>query len=125
MRRLQTRDPPAFLIDQNRGIGAAHRIAQFPDESPDLRRCLAIARKENKAERIGIAKELPLDRRERRGFTTEDDRLRHARLRLHENAADLAAFEGGAILRRFRLIGDRPGLNAVVRSFGAEIDARD
>src|SRR6185437_4806369 len=47
------------------------------------------------------------------------------RLRLHEDAGDLAALERSAILRRFCLIHDRPGLNAVVGALGTETDARD
>ena len=57
MRRLQPRDPAAFLIDQHRRVGAADAVAQLRDQRAHLIGRLAIAREQDEAERIGVAEE--------------------------------------------------------------------
>ena len=58
MRRAQPRHAAAFLVDQNRRVVTANAAAQRGDEIAHLFGRAAIAAEQNKADRIGGAKEI-------------------------------------------------------------------
>ena len=73
VRRPQPRHPAALLIDQHRRSFAADAVAQIGDQRAHLIWRGAIAREQNEAERIGVAKEAAFPGRER-GFRHPEDR---------------------------------------------------
>ena len=75
MRRLQTLNPAAFLVDQHRRIRSADRCLEIRDEAPDLIRLDAIALKQDEAGRVGGAEEIALRRIEAWPGAAEDQRL--------------------------------------------------
>lgn len=72
MGRLQALHPAAFLIDQDRRVGAADRIAQGGRQAADPIRGLAVALKQDEAERVRIAEEAALVGLELRPLQAED-----------------------------------------------------
>ena len=70
--RLEARDTATFLVDQDRHVGASDRIAQIGDEVAHLVRGVAIALKQDEAQRVGVAEKIALDRRQRRAGAAED-----------------------------------------------------
>src|SRR5438552_3736802 len=57
VRRAEARHSPALLINQDRRVIAADRLAQRRDQIADLRGVAAVAAEEDEANRIGGAKE--------------------------------------------------------------------
>ncbi len=56
MRRFETRDPAAFLVDEDRCVGSADAFPQVGNQCTDLLGALAIAREEDETEDIRIRK---------------------------------------------------------------------
>lgn len=81
VRRAETLDAPALLIDQHRR-GAAHRIAQIGGQRGKLRLIPDVPGEDDEAPWVGRAEEIPLPRRQLRALKAEDQRRRrHQRAR--------------------------------------------
>jgi hypothetical protein len=72
VRRTQARDAATFLIDQNRGIVAAHGGAQIADQGAHLIRARAVAGEQDEAPRVGLVQQPPLIGAERASGDTDN-----------------------------------------------------
>ena len=76
MRRAETRDAAAFLVDENRRVLPADDVAKILDQPGDVLWRADIAREQDQAEGAGLLKEGALGVRQRRAGAAEDDRRR-------------------------------------------------
>jgi hypothetical protein len=81
VRRAQTRNPTAFLIDQHRRIGAPNAVVQRVHKLAYLVGRSTIAAKQNEADGIGLGKKIPLLCPQYLAGATENDSTRPARPR--------------------------------------------
>ncbi|MGL3208210.1 hypothetical protein [Bradyrhizobium sp. BR 1433] len=79
MRRAEPLHPPAFLVDQDRGIGDADCGPEFPNKSRHLGRTLDVALEQNEAPwplganefAFGVVEDQP-------GYARDECALRHS-----------------------------------------------
>src|SRR5438445_13633543 len=76
VRRAEARHSPALLIDQDRRVIAADRLAQRRDQFADLCGVAAVAAEEDEADRIGGAKEAAFFWAQLLPVAAQDDRAR-------------------------------------------------
>ena len=87
MRRPEALNPSAFLIDENRRVGIADRVAQLPGQRRDLRRVVDIAREQDEPERPNVTEERALVGRQFGSLATIDrGTCRHCDLNGSERA---------------------------------------
>jgi hypothetical protein len=95
MRRTQARDAAAFLVDQNRCVGARHRRTKVLDQPARALGRVDVAREQDEAQRIGVTKERTLVGREVGAGAAEDDGSGHVIL---SAAKDLMAIATGVLV---------------------------